>query len=83
MFVSCGEISNVLFKDNALILQTDKKYLADLIQEEGNILNIKRAARFLGYTFEVLIELFEGKNEKTNKDIAFLKSKLSKFLIVE
>lgn len=83
LFVSCGEIHNILLKENKLVLQTDKKYLLDLINEDDNILALKRSARFLGYDFEIVIELLEDKNEKANKDVSFLKDKLGKFLIVE
>lgn len=83
MFVACGEITNTLLKENTLILQTDKKYLADLINEDANILVIKRAIRFLGYNFDVSIELLESRSQKSNKDIDFLKDKLGEFLVVE
>lgn len=73
LFVSCGEVSDVKFDDETLTVQTDKKYLFDLMETEQNILTLKRALRFLGYEFDVKIELVEGKNEKIEQDIEFLK----------
>jgi hypothetical protein len=80
LFVSCGEISDIKFEDNTIIIQTDKKYLADLIGSEQNILALKRAMRFLGYNFDLTINLIEGRNDKVEKDIEFLKQKLGNYL---
>lgn len=80
LFVSCGEVSDVRFENQIFIVQTDKKYLADLIGSEQNILALKRTARFLGYDFDLEIQLIEGKNEKIDKDIEFLKQKLGNYL---
>lgn len=83
LFASCGEVSNILLKEDKIVLQTDKKYLADLIGDDKNILILKRAARFLGYDFDFSVEVLESKNEKIDKDIIFLKEKLGKFLIID
>lgn len=80
LFVSCGEISDIKLEDNTIIIQTDKKYLADLIGNEQNILALKRAMRFLGYEFDLTINMIEGRNEKIEKDIEFLKQKLGNYL---
>lgn len=80
MFVSCGEISDIKLEDNTIIIQTDKKYLADLIGSEQNILALKRTFRFLGYDFDVSLKVIEGRNDKVEKDIEFLKQKLGNYL---
>lgn len=49
---------------------------------EQNVLTLKRAMRFLGYNFDVKVELIAGENEKTEKDIEFLKQKLGDYLKV-
>lgn len=63
-----------------MIIKTDKKYLADLINEEQNLLSIKRAMRYLGFNFDVKVELIEGIGDKIEKDIEFLKQKFGNFL---
>lgn len=83
MFVSCGEVSNIKIEDNVLILETDKKYLEDLINTETNILTLKRIIRFLGYDLDIKIELTEGQADKIEKDIEFLKEKFGNYLKIE
>ena len=80
LFVSCGEVSDIKLENNTINIQTDKKYLADLIGNEQNILALKRAMRFLGYEFDLIINMIEGRNKKIEKDIEFLKQKLGNFL---
>ncbi len=83
LFVSCGEIVNIGFKDGGLVIQTDKRYLAELIDTEQNILTLKRALRYLGYNFDIKVEEIEGKNEMMERDIEFLKGKLGNYLKIE
>lgn len=83
MFVSCGEISNIKIEDNILIIETDKKYLEDLMNTETNILTLKRIIRFLGYDIDIKIELIEGQTDKIEKDIEFLKEKFGNYLKIE
>ena len=80
LFVSCGEVVNTIFEDDIFVAQTEKKYIYDIINEEQNILAIKRAMRFLGYDFDFKIEYIEGRNAKIEKDIEFLKQKLGSYL---
>jgi hypothetical protein len=51
-----------------------------LINEEQNVLAIKRAIRFLGYGLDIKVSLVEGINDKIEKDISFLKEKLGNYL---
>ena len=80
LFVSCGEIENVKILEDTFIIQTEKKYLADIIQMDQNLLALKRAFRFVGHDFDVKIEILPSKNLNYDKDIEFLKQKLGKFL---
>lgn len=80
LFVSCGEVVNTVLKGDMLIAQTEKKYIYDLISQEQNILTIKRVMRFLGHDLDFKIEHVEGRNDKMEKDIEFLKQKLGNYL---
>ncbi|MDD4110948.1 MAG: hypothetical protein PHS54_05315 [Clostridia bacterium] len=80
LFVSLGEVLNIKIENGILIIQTDKKYLADLINEEQNLLTIKRAMRYLGYSFDVRVEQVEGIGDKIEKDLEFLKQKFGNYL---
>ncbi len=81
--MSCGEASNIKIKDNTLVVETDKKYLKDLINTEVNTLTLKRIIRFLGYDLDIKIELIEGQADKIEKDIEFLKEKFGNYLKIE
>lgn len=83
LFVSCGEINDVEIEGTTLIIKTDKKYLAELIDTDQNIHSLKRALRFLGYDLDIKVQVLESKSETAEKDIEFLKGKLGNFLKID
>lgn len=82
LHIACGDITDVSFSDDKFIIKTTEEYLFDLLENEENKNELKKAFNLLGIKqFDVIKK--EKVKTKAQQDLMVLKNMFKDILEVE
>lgn len=81
LHIACGDITNAKIENGDLVIRSSDDFLIDVL--ENGRREIENAIRWQGLDMKFVIEKFESKEQKINKDIKNLQTYFGNILKVE